>query len=92
MKKDCIKLFMSAWKTYDSPDDPRVPNWAHRFHDAGYFQVVCPADKREDANVWCSINIGADHYACMGHLGLYSDFTFWFETSEDAVLFALKWS
>lgn len=55
---------------------------------AGYFNVLLGSDGHRlwnHVHNWCKDNIGEDHYTWNGSL-------FWFETVEDASLFALYWA
>jgi hypothetical protein len=64
-------------------------DWNDSFRSAGYHPVVFRAiyslKHWEQIHSWCQANLGPDHYAWCGMT------VFWFETSEAAFLFSLKW-
>lgn len=87
MKKDNIEDFISSWKMYDYgiPIHEKVSVWKRRFDDAGYYRAeLNVVEKLGEARDWCEMYFGKGHYVSIG-------FVFWFETSDDAVIFSLKW-
>lgn len=87
IKKDSIRDFVAAWTVYDvAQGSPGL--WASRFREAGYYSV--PAGLKgvqqewQSIHNWCEKQFGSNHYTWTGS-------TFWFETEEHAVLFALRW-
>lgn len=71
----------------DTTDDPWSLNWHDMFVAKGYYQVNVNNDTHPLPNLlqWCDENIGIGHYT-------WEYTRFWFETEEDAVRFALKFS
>lgn len=65
------------------PLNPR--NWTQQFLRAGYHRVIPKIDKWSEMHEWLQANIGRDHYSWNGE-------NFWFETKQDATLFALRWA
>jgi len=60
--------------------------WHQRFRAAGYHSVEVNLDHPwQDIHEWCVDQFGKDHYTWTGG-------TFWFETEQAAVLFALRWT
>jgi hypothetical protein len=59
------------------------------FESAGYYRVSLPAGQSlklwEKIHPWCRENLGIEHYAWGGMT------VFWFETSQAALLFSLRW-
>lgn len=95
MKLDRIQDFIRAWKEWDKVDDrgqdgeSTQPFWNLRFQDAGYYGIEPSRESIryhwQEMHQWCERQFGCEHYAWTGS-------TFWFETEQDAVLFALRWS
>jgi hypothetical protein len=91
-KKDNIQDFVAAWAAYDEGNGGAAPyvagQWVSRFREAGYYSV--PAGLKgvqqewQNMHSWCKEQFGSNHYTWTGS-------TFWFETEEHAVLFALRW-
>lgn len=59
--------------------------WADTLRNAGYHSVRISMSRWTDVHPWCNENFGEEHYTWTGT-------SFWFETEQDAILFALKWS
>lgn len=92
MKKDCILDFVDTWQAYDQTKSDIVRlgvNWNARFREAGYYSVELTKNAITnwwgDVHKWCGETFGKEHYTWVGE-------TFWFETEQAAVWFALRWS
>lgn len=86
--KDNIHDFIEAWKIYDSSQPPNDVDWARRLGDAKYYYTSpCKTSMRQwqEIHKWCEQQFGKEHYAWTGNV-------FWFESANDATLFALRWS
>ena len=60
--------------------------WHQRFSAAGYYSAEVDLNHPwQDIHAWCVDQFGEDHYTWTGS-------TFWFETDQAAVLFALRWA
>jgi len=62
-----------------------IKDWGSVFAEGGYYSVV-PASisQWQELHEWCNQTFGREHYAWSGN-------NFWFETPEDATMFALRW-
>jgi hypothetical protein len=64
---------------------PDIKDWRQVFKDGGYYDVVPPSISQwKEIHQWCVRTFGQEHYAWSGN-------RFWFETPEDAIMFALRW-
>lgn len=60
--------------------------WSDLLSKNGYYYVdLANSTHWSTIHSWCNSNFGMDHYAWTGS-------RFWFETHENAVLFALRWA
>jgi hypothetical protein len=62
--------------------------WNQRLRAAGYYSAelgLSPFTNWQHVHDWCCDQFGEDHYVWTGS-------TFWFETEQAAVLFALRWT
>lgn len=90
LQLDSIQDFIENWRQWDgkpTTDISSALTTMSRLGDAGYYSVQ--GGPRAHANwpemhTWCCEQFGARHYAWTGG-------TFWFDTQEAAVLFALTW-
>jgi hypothetical protein len=86
--KDNIHDFIDSWKVYDNQHNSDV-DWNSRFRCGGYYSAKPGRDgimhRWTHTHKWCEEHIGKQRYAWTGS-------TFWFETKDDAALFALTWS
>ncbi len=63
-------------------------SWRHAYEAQGYYSVLIGEEAHLHWNLvhrWCEENVGREHYSWTGS-------RFWFEKSEDAVMFSLRWS
>jgi hypothetical protein len=87
--QDCesIREFTRRIDGGGMPSSPGL--WHQRFRAAGYYSVEVnlqhPFNLWQDIHEWCVDQFGENHYTWTGS-------TFWFETDQAAVLFALRWS
>lgn len=81
---NCISDFIKSWKYIDGID-PKIPPWNIRFRNAGYYSVEATnLSQWTQVHAWCEEQFGKEHYS-------WSGTTFWFERSDHAMWFALKW-
>lgn len=64
-------------------------DWNACLADCGYVSVpigvrVHKSGERTAMRAWCDEQFGEEHYAWTGS-------KFWFETEQDAIMFALRW-
>lgn len=89
MAKDNIRDFIDAWGQWDGSYHQNLnnPRWSCRFEEAGYYNVEVDFDASTWAlmHTWLQEHVGYEHYAHQGN-------DFWFDSEQDAILFALKWS
>lgn len=94
---DKILEFIDNWKKWDRHHEEALntavpnlrsnsPNWNRRLSEAGYFPVTT---QFTEYSKWCKMHEWCreefvDGYAWVGN-------TFWFEKSEHAIFFTLKW-
>jgi hypothetical protein len=65
---------------------PSLVDWDRLLEGAGYCGVpISTYAHWRDVMVWCNEVVGEDHYTWTGY-------TLWFESTEMATLFALRWS
>lgn len=89
---DNINDFVDNWKKWDNNFGSGLNmTWNRRFKEAGYYKVSIKVESSEWKNIltWCEEHIG-QRYIWVG--GTNPKLDFWFERSEDAVLFALTWN
>lgn len=81
-----IKQFIETQEK-ESNGRNRRQVWNELFQGAGYYSVDVSMMTIDwtGCHAWCQQQYGADHYSWTGS-------TFWFETEQDALLFALRWS
>lgn len=60
-------------------------NWYKIFESAGYHHAMVGSGHWREIHEWAVDTVGEMHYIWHGQ-------HFWFETEEDAVMCALKWS
>lgn len=87
---DSIQDFVDAWRQWEGrpADIASTLTMISRLGDAGYYSVQAGHRAHAswpDMHAWCCERIGARHYTWTGG-------TFWFDTEEAAVLFALTWA
>lgn len=64
---------------------PSLVDWDRILSNGGYYRVpVLSYSDWQEIMRWCNENVGEDHYTWTGY-------SMWFETSEAATLFALRW-
>jgi hypothetical protein len=91
MKRDCIQDFIENWQQWDTKTKSQLDDytWNNRFRDANYYGIVpsrlSTSQSWPEMHSWCEHYFGCDHYANIGY-------TFWFESEQDAVWFALRWA
>lgn len=80
------------YKNYIKSVDPMVCkedyNWRRAFDKMNYPSALLGYEGHhqwQEVHVWCKEQFGEDHYTWTGS-------RFWFDRTEDAALFALKWS
>lgn len=73
-------------KLYPNGVMPIDTNWNRIFEKGGYYRVdfFYTNNSWPEAHKWCKNVIGKKHYSWTGH-------TFWFETSQHALMFKLCW-
>lgn len=75
-------------ETYDSRPHRLAGsiNWVQALSNANYHAVETESINIQwkDMLLWCNEHVGVEHYTWTGTI-------FWFETSEVALLFVLKW-
>ena len=81
----------------DFADEVYIREWDHtaagvvrtKYSQAGYLPVKSKLLGREgewqQIHAWCREHVGEKHYSWTGS-------TFWFESEQDAALFALRWA
>lgn len=80
-KKDCIRDMVDSWRQGGSHSITDL------LSQAGYHKAVAGIEgsiKCPEVYAWCTEQFGERHYVWYGGY-------FWFETDEDAMLFALRW-
>jgi hypothetical protein len=67
----------------------RSIDWNSSLYQAGYFSIpagrISVRNHWNEMHQWCKSKFGESHYCWTGS-------TFWFETKDDAMVFALRWS
>jgi hypothetical protein len=64
---------------------PTLVDWNDLLRSAGYYPVELWSYKNwRDIVVWCDEMVGENHYTWTGQ-------TMWFESSESAMMFILRW-
>lgn len=67
------------------PGMPSLVEWDKILREGGYYMVpVTSYNHWQQVIAWCNEMFGEDHYTWTGY-------SMWFETSEAATLFALRW-
>lgn len=67
------------------PKMPTLIHWNNLLRSAGYYPVELTSYEHwRDIVIWCNEMVGENHYTWTGY-------TMWFETSESAMMFALRW-
>ena len=65
---------------------PTITQWDKLLGGAGYYPVqLSHMSNWQEIIVWCDETVGEDHYTWTGN-------RMWFETSEVATLFVLRWA
>jgi len=76
--------FIRIWRERDRGNFQDV-DWTHRYNNAGYFKVILTDfTVWQEVHEWCEREIGGNHYSWNGS-------NFWFENTEDAFRFTLRW-
>jgi len=87
-----IEDFVYVWSELDKSNKrvqnttPPYETWMTRFTQAGYIQISCDFKPIEKMGLieWCIEQFGKSHFQIIGT-------NVFFETEEDATLFALRW-
>lgn len=102
---DNIHDFVANWKKWDkipglylaekqSTSTPLSSSWSRRFEEASYYKVsinYIEFSEWENIRTWCKEHIG-ERYTWVGPtINTNPKLEFWFERSEDAMLFTLNW-
>ena len=91
--KEFVRDYFEEYgRQYQRPDDLidlniDRKNWYDILGSGGYIQVKFPNtdwNLTRQVAAWCRENFGVDHYYWTGGV-------FWFDSEEQAVLFALRW-
>lgn len=79
-----VTEFSEAWRVKDRAFKIDA-DWTQRFTSAGYHKVVLTdVTVWQEVHEWCEEEFGRDHYSWNGS-------NFWFENTEDAFRFTLRW-
>ena len=83
-----IREYIDYIKTVDPMVVKPGHDWSTTFGKMNYPNVLLGRNGHrqwQEVHAWCQEQFGSDHYAWAGS-------RFWFDRTEDAVLFALRWS
>lgn len=69
-------------------------DWETEFQNQGYIPISIKKSRRivsDEVLDWCTNTFGKEHYVAF-YRSTRATYTFWFDRSQDATLFLLKWS
>lgn len=87
MRKEQFSSLAEFSRTWRERDRGKIQDvdWTARFITAGYHKVVLTdITVWQEVHEWCKEEIGGNHYSWSGS-------NFWFENTEDAFRFTLRW-
>lgn len=83
-----ILEFIEHIKTIDPMAKKLSYRWAQVFDKMGYSKILLGTQSHylwPEVHQWCKEQFGEEHYTYTGSI-------FWFDSTENALQFALKWS
>ena len=89
MELESIKTYCHKLMKNHGSSDSSIPiRWNDELQQAGYYScnlsVIDSTTRWQQAHAWCGLNIGEQHYVWTGS-------KFWFDRSDNLVMFSLKW-